>query len=326
MITITETIILMIRKFQKYLQSMPLAGLHEKFACQNDTVMSCPLHHPLGSPDSQPHATSRFASPLQNFCSAATSAVHSVFTPFRNMSIFRLITWFYNSSDVKSLSELNSLVKDVILTPDFKTEDFVGFDAKKEHAVMDSYKESPTEGPSPFAFDDTWIHGSVEIPLPYDGFKQSETDAPTFVVKVYYRKLLDVIKAALAEPAAEQFHTFSFKAFWQPGPDEPDERIYSEAYTGDCWNEKYEKIHARNQQGPHCDREALLVALMIWSDATLLAQFGHAQLWPIYLYIGNQSKYSRAKPSAFAAHHVAYIPKVDFTLFTSYKLIQYFPA
>lgn len=37
--------ILITRKFQKYLQFIALAGLHEQSACQNDTVMSCPLHH-----------------------------------------------------------------------------------------------------------------------------------------------------------------------------------------------------------------------------------------------------------------------------------------
>ncbi|THU97282.1 hypothetical protein K435DRAFT_857796 [Dendrothele bispora CBS 962.96] len=40
-------------------------------------------------------------------------------------------------------------------------------------------------------------------------------------------------------------------------------------------------------------------------------------MWPIYLYFGNQSKYDRAKPSSFAAHHLAYIPKLpdDFSDF-----------
>ena len=49
---------------------------------------------------------------------------------------------------------------------------------------------------------------------------------------------------------------------------------------------------------------------MIWSDSTALAQFGTASLWPIYLYIGNQSKYTRAKPTSMSAHHLAYLPKV----------------
>jgi hypothetical protein len=269
---------------------------------------------------------SHFTSPLQRLCSAATSTVQiednslAIYSPFRNMSIFRVMSWFYSSSGVKSLSELNSLVKDVILAPDFKTEDFIGFNAKKEHKLMDSYRNSSTE-PSTFTFDDSWIKGSVEIPLPCDGVEQSEAEAPRFIVEVYYRKLLDVIKAALAEPSAEQFHTSPFRAFWQPGPDEAEERIYSEIYTGERWNEEFAKIHEANQQGPHRNLEALLVALMIWSDATLLAQFGNAQLWPIYLYIGNQSKYSRAKPSSFAAHHVAYMPKVFF--FAHYTSIMF---
>ena len=59
-------------------------------------------------------------------------------------------------------------------------------------------------------------------------------------------------------------------------------------------------------------RTPVILALMIWSDSTHLASFGTASLWPIYLYFGNLSKYTRAKPSSFAAHHLAYIPKVFF--------------
>ena len=77
---------------------------------------------------------------------------------------------------------------------------------------MDSYQESSAEGPSTsFAFDNTWIKGTIKLSLPCDGIKhQSEVDAPKISVEVYYRKLLDVIKAALSEPAAEKFHIFPF--------------------------------------------------------------------------------------------------------------------
>ncbi len=216
------------------------------------------------------------------------------------------------------MSELNTLVKEVILAPDFKQEDFVGFSAQKEHAIMDSCQDLPQTDSSLPALDDTWIEGTVEISLPCDGVKHiSEADAPKFSVKVYYRKLLDIIKAALLEPEAEKFHAFPFKESWQPHANEPEERIYSEIFTGDKWNEEYEEVSAMNERGPHHDLEALIIALMIWSDSTALAQFGSAQLWPIYLYLGNQSKYSRAKPSSFAAHHIAYMPKVMFSIAVS---------
>jgi len=264
---------------REYSQGKPSITPDEHYSLAN--VSDSP-YLALDPSDSQPRTNAlRFASPMQQFCSAATSAAQTVFAPFRNMSIFHLMTWFYSSSGVKSLSKVNSLVKDVILAPDFKTEDFVGFNVKKEHRVMDSYQEAATEGPSPFAFDDSWIKGLVKIPLPCDGVKQSEAEAPIFVVEVYYQKIFDVIKAALAEPCTEQFHAFPFEASWQPGPDEPEEQIYSEIYTGDRWNEEYAKIHRKNQQGPHCDLEVLLIALMIWSDSTLLVQFGNVSLWPI---------------------------------------------
>ena len=217
-----------------------------------------------------------FPSPIQTFYQSL-SAIKSFFAPFRNASIYHLMNWFYDSSNTKSMTELNTLVKNVILAPDFKLEDFVGFSAQKEHLVMDSYQELLNESdPSLAAFDDTWIKGTVKISLPCDGFKQSEADAPKFSVDVYYRKLLDVIKAAFAEPMAEKFHSFPFKEFWKPNVNEPEEQLYSELYTGDCWYEEFVKVHATNKQGLHHDLEVLIVALMIWSDSTSLAQFGNA--------------------------------------------------
>jgi hypothetical protein len=243
-----------------------------------------------------------------------TNKAANLFEPFQNASIFRLMSWFYRPSVVKSIGELNTLVKEVILAPDFKPEDLIGFNAAKENERMDKYKvDQSLDTLSPFSFDDSWIKGSVEIPLPCEGFEfNSEQDAPKFRVEFYYRKVVELIQAALVEPTAERFHTFPFKAYWKPSPNAPEERIYSEVYTGDAWNAEYEKIRGASQQGPNSDLEAFIIALLIWSDSTSLAQFGDAQLWPIYLYIGNQSKYDRSKPSSFSSHHLAYIPKVRF--------------
>jgi hypothetical protein len=59
-----------------------------------------------------------------------------------------------------------------------------------------------------------------------------------------------------------------------------------------------------------CDLEQVVAVIMVWSDSMHLASFGQASLWPIYLFLGNQSKYQHAKPSQFAVHHLAYIPLV----------------
>jgi hypothetical protein len=252
-----------------------------------------------------------FGNTAQNL--AATSK--EFFKPFRNASVVHLMNWFYRPSITKSVTELNVLVKDVIMDPSFSPEHFIGFDAAKENTLMDNYRESQQEtadDPTPFSFDDKWLKGFVEIPLPCDGVKfSSEDDAPKFKVEFHYRKIIRVIQSALAEPRAEIFHTFPFKAYWKPSPGVPKERVYSEIYTGDFWNAEYEKICEIPRSGDYSHLEPYIVGLLLWSDSTSLAQFGNAELWPIYLYIGNQSKYERAKPNSLSSHHLAYLPKVD---------------
>jgi hypothetical protein len=72
---------------------------------------------------------------------------------------------------------------------------------------------------------------------------------------------------------------------------------------------QYEKILHTNPQKKHIP---VVIGMMIWSDSTHLASFGTTSFWPIYLYFGNQSKYTHAKPSEFAPHHLAYISKIIF--------------
>ncbi|KAF8427567.1 hypothetical protein L210DRAFT_3652625 [Boletus edulis BED1] len=59
--------------------------------------------------------------------------------------------------------------------------------------------------------------------------------------------------------------------------------------------------------------------LMLWSDSTHLATFGHASAWPIYLLFGNLSKYARTRPEGGACHPIAFIPRLPGTI---YKFIS----
>ena len=236
------------------------------------------------------------------------------FAPFKNPSTYRLMEWFNNSSATKSMTQLESLVHDVLQAPDFNVNELDGFRAAKENARLDSFKFKKEKATSPGVendiFDDTWIKGTVYIPLPCDGVQQPEDGAPLYPVHFYYRNILSVIKAALSELKSKGLHTFPFRAYWHPSKGVPPERVYSESYTANHWNDEYDKINKSREDGPNHDLEAFIIALMIWSDSTVLAQFGTATLWPIYLYIGNLSKYTRAKPTSMSAHHLAYLPKV----------------
>lgn len=262
-------------------------------------------------------------SPLGPSLEAVTGLVAKSFAPFPNESTFHLMSWFYSSSNTKSHAELDRLVNEVILAPNFLPADLVGFRAAKEASCMDRYLASGSQNDSPPSTSsrDEWIETSVFLSLPCDGIEHpSEADAPKFEVKgLYHRRIVDVIRSALAEPAAQKFHLFPFREYWKPSPDEPTERIYSEAFTSDYFLEQYEKIRVRSHTDLSKKRLPVLIGLMIWSDSTHLASFGTASLWPIYLYFGNQSKYTRAKPSEFAAHHLAYVPKVISSTYNKIK-------
>ena len=242
------------------------------------------------------------------------------FTPFLNPSTFLLMSWYYNGSSTKSYADVDKLIHNVIRHDDFKTSDFPAtFSTAREAERMDKNESSKLSTKCdkskdlPFIPEDGWVKASVSICVPCDGvvFK-SEGDAPQFVVDgIWYRRPLEVIKLAFSEPAAEKFHITPFKEYWKPSNDEPEEQIYSESFTSDIFNSEYESLRRTHRAGPGAELEPFVAGIHFYSDATHLANFGTASLYPIYMYIGNQSQYIRAKPSEFTAHHIAYIPKVN---------------
>ncbi|KAG2061329.1 hypothetical protein BDR06DRAFT_870170 [Suillus hirtellus] len=162
-----------------------------------------------------------------------------------------------------------------------------------------------------FSTSDKWHEASVNIKLPAEKHRYtSEADAPDCAMDgLYYRKPLEVIRSAYKEVTSKSFHNVLYKLFWQPDKGEFPEHIITEVYTANAMFDEHEKIKAQPCE-PGCQLETVIASIMLWSDSTHLASFGHAALWPIYMFIGNQSKYIRNCPSAFAAHYLAYIPKL----------------
>lgn len=89
-----------------------------------------------------------------------------------------------------------------------------------------------------------------------------------------------------------------------------EQRIYDELYTTDAWNEAQDEI-LKQQRSDGCKLERVIAGLMLWSDSTHLAQFGHATAWPIYMFFGNLSKYARQTPDSGICHPIAFIPAVS---------------
>lgn len=227
-------------------------------------------------------------------------------TATTNRTTSLLMNWFNNGNTTKSAGQLNSLVNNVLLNPDFDPRELKGFDAGR------ATKQADQDAKTAFPLLDDFKETSVNIEVP----SGSQTVPPrTFEVPgLYYRSLVSVIKSAFADPLSRHFHFSPFKLFHKLRSSAAEIRVFSELYNSDAFIEEHDRIRRHGKLPTNdlgCKREKVIAALMFWSDSTHLANFGNAKLWPIYMLFGNLSKYIRIQPNAGAEHHVAYIPSVS---------------
>ncbi|KAG2062206.1 hypothetical protein BDR06DRAFT_978637 [Suillus hirtellus] len=144
---------------------------------------------------------------------------------------------------------------------------------------------------NPFQEQYRWHQLTVKIWLPKEKEKfQSENDAPELkILGVHHHCLTDLITQVFENEVSRTFNMTPFQQYWKT-PNDP-----------------YTEINALPQE-PGDELECVVASVMVWSDATHLANFRDASLWPFYVYFGNQSKYTQGKPTAWVCHHLAYIP------------------
>ena len=261
-------------------------------------------HRPTYDPDSiVPDGD--LARPLFDYASVFQSPAHPEPPwPYQNLSTYRFMTWLNTGSKLKSEGEVQRLVDEVLHAEDFNLSDLHGLNIRRQNQLLDlSEKTLPVLD----GFQKASI--SIEVPSGDKNLKPNRFTIPG----LRYRTLTSVIQSAFQHPLAHHYHFSPFKLFHKSTSSSESEHIYSEVYNSDVFIEEHDHIQRHGQlppDDPHCKREKVVAALMFWSDATLLAQFGTMKLWPIYLMFGNLSKYIRAKMDSGACHHVAYIPSV----------------
>jgi hypothetical protein len=265
------------------------------------------LHRPSFDPDSfvpsddlAPAGEAQTDHGIQETSSAGCEP--SPRSPSRNPTVNLLLDWQNTGSELKSNGEVNKLV-DVLRNPDFSVEELVGFDAARENRQQD---QQDKKSPEFKGFQET----TVKIDVP-----SGEKNVPSTTLEVpglHHRKLTTVIRSAFESPLASKFHYSPFKLFHQPASSKLPERVYSELYNSDAFIKEHDRVQRAPvpEQESDCKLEKVVAALMFWSDATHLANFGTAKLWPIYMFLGNLSKYTRAEPTSNACYHIAYIPSL----------------
>ena len=205
-------------------------------------------------------------------------------------------------SNLKSIKEVNCLVKQVI----FSIDDLTTFNAQWELQNQDKSEHSGCVASSPFT-GNGWTEHDVHISVP-NGTKGSSGDDFT-IPDLFHHPLSMVLKSALSDTMSLCFCFLPFKKIWQ-FPSGLEQWCYDEAYTLDTWLKYHNELQLQPNE-PGCKLEKVVLSLVFWSDSTHLTNFGTAKVWPLYMYISNLSKYFHNKLSLGACHHIAYIPSVS---------------
>ena len=235
-------------------------------------------------------------------------------TNSQNPTINLLLSWYSKGSTDRATS-LNHLVN-CLRDPCFDISQLKDFNAVSTLCQFERTHIHPTSK-NTLEPGDGWKCGSVKLRVPCTHRQQCEEDAPEFTVDgVYYWDAVEVITKELMDPDSfDNIHLKPFEEWWRPTEASEPVRVYSEIYTSDAMLQLEKRLQETLKGTASPKLETFILGALLYSDGTWLAQFGHASLWPVYMFIGNTSKYIQSRPNSFSAHHIAYLPTVR-TFFT----------
>ncbi|KAG6905666.1 hypothetical protein DXG01_001350 [Tephrocybe rancida] len=227
------------------------------------------------------------------------------FDPYPNETSFRLGDWFWSTGGQKSQESFRDLIE-IIRVESFKPSDvreanWLNINA---HLGLNDWDKSNEEWEDE---DAGWQVSSVSIQVPFHWYT-SNPGVCDFVVKSFYRRSLTAVireKLTLKKQDIHQFHIDPHELYWQCSKDQEPVRLYGEIYTSSSFMSAHQALQSSPPE-PGCSLPHFVAAIMLWSDATHLTDFGTAHLTPLYLYFGNESKYQCCQPTSYLAEHVAY--------------------
>ena len=257
-------------------------------------------------PSSQPLTANSIGSGL------TVSSVKGDSDPLTNSqspTINLLLSW-YSKGSTDGATSLDHLVN-CLRDPHFDISQLKDFNAVSTLCQFEQTHIRPTSK-NALEPGDGWKCGSVKLHVPCTHRQQREEDALEFTVDgVYYWDAVEVIMKELMDPDSfDNIHLKRFEEWWRPTEASEPVCVYSEIYTSDAMLQLEKRLQEtlKGTAGP--ELETFILGALLYSNGTQLAQFGHTSLWPVYMFIGNTSKYIRSWPNSFSAHHIAYLPTV----------------
>ncbi|KAF8196232.1 hypothetical protein K438DRAFT_1967951 [Mycena galopus ATCC 62051] len=253
-----------------------------------------------------PTRSDRTAPSLQEPSSKTLSkrTLSDIIWPYPNISSWLFGKWFWNDGTDKSKSSRKKLL-DILLSGVFELDDLRGVNFDKIDNILGTVdtSEMQCEG-------NGWKTSTVTIKIPIgkkatkaarrdraaaaqtakhnDQINPDTDDVETqkfAIPRFHHRSLVHIICSIIEfDGAAKSFHWHPYEQYWTPAvPWALPDRVHDELYCSPAWIEADRKLQA-SPPVPGCTLPRVIAGLMFWSDATHVAQFGQAKLWPIYAY------------------------------------------
>ena len=158
--------------------------------------------------------------------------------------------------------------------------------------------------------DAGWKSTPVMISIPFSRHSVEPGPAAYSVRNFYHRSLISVIREKVIDLRDHcAFHYEPYALCWHLLHKTCEMGVHGELFTSKSFIDAHNQLQSSPPE-PGCELPRRIVALMFWSNATQLTVFGDVKLWPLYMYFGNESKYTRCQPSAHLCNHVAYFQMV----------------
>ena len=219
--------------------------------------------------------------------------------------------WHWNGGNQKSQSEFRDLI-DIVSDPSFHPEDIHDTKWNKVFSTLGDGGPDDKEVDGEWLdVDAGWRKKRVEITAPFHQWMTTPGTSQFICDELYHQSLVEVIREQISDPhTIPQIHLEPYKLLWKQSNQHREVKLHGEIYTSEAFREAHDVLQ-NSLPEPDCNLQRVVVALMFWSDATHLTQFGSSQLWPCYMTMGDKSKYRQCKPSCNLCSHVVYFQKVN---------------
>jgi hypothetical protein len=237
--------------------------------------------------------------------------------PYPTRSSFLLGEWYWDKGPKKSQSSFRNLLE-IVGHPGFRPEDVAATNWRHINSQLGGEPRSDGDEADGACWEDDgdWVRTPIVINVPFHQRSlhpgQEKFDAGV----LYHRKLVSVIREKISRPSSfAHLHFEPYELFCQTDEAYEPVKVHGELYSSKAFMDAHHDL--QNSPREHqCELPRVIVGLMFASDGTQLTMFSNNKLWPVYLAIGNESKYRQTKPSCQSFEHIAYLETVS-RLFTN---------